>query len=61
MPNLREHWKDGGGPMRRERLEPPPLSLGWKIWFAFCALLGVGVLSLVVWLVLTVISYLRRH
>lgn len=48
--------------MRRTRdSSMPRLSLGWKLWFAFCGLLGLGLTGLVVVLILAGISYLDRH
>jgi hypothetical protein len=43
------------------RPEPPRMSLGWKLWFAFCALLSLGVLLLLVGLVTAAIDWLGRH
>lgn len=39
----------------------PPTPMGWKIWFAFCALLGAGVLALLAWLAVAAIGWLNRH
>ena len=33
----------------------------FKLWFAFCAILGVGFLVIVVWLVIAAIGWLNRH
>ncbi len=39
----------------------PKAPLGFKVWFAFCAVLGLGVLGVVVWLAVAAIGYLNRH
>jgi hypothetical protein len=47
--------------IRGRRPELPPTPLGWKLWFAFCAVVGVAVLGVLVWLVIAAISWLQRH
>jgi hypothetical protein len=39
----------------------PPLSTGWRVWFAVCGVVGVGILALFVWLVVAAIAWLGRH
>ena len=34
------------------------LSLGWKAWFAVCAVLGLAGLGLIAWTVVTVVNWL---
>lgn len=37
------------------------LPIGFKIWFAFCGLLGLAFAGFVVWLIVAAIDYLGRH
>jgi hypothetical protein len=39
----------------------PPTPFGWKVWFAFCALLGLAMTAVIVWLIVAAISWLGRH
>lgn len=50
-------------PRRRfgEPLPEPKLPWWWKLWFAFCALFGLTMAGLVVWLIVEGISWLRRN
>lgn len=32
------------------------MSAGFKVWFAFCALLGLGMLGLVAWAVIGIVT-----
>lgn len=34
----------------------PPMSLGWKLWFAFVALFGLAFVAFVVWAVVTALN-----
>jgi flagellar biogenesis protein FliO len=36
--------------------ELPQTPVGFKIWFAFCALLALGLIGLVVWAVVTLVN-----
>lgn len=35
--------------------------VGFKIWFAFCAVLGVAFTGAIVWLIIAAIHWLGRH
>jgi hypothetical protein len=37
--------------------ELPPTPLSFKLWFAFVALLGVGLLSVLVWAVIRIVIH----
>lgn len=41
--------------------EPEGPGIGFKIWFAFCALLGLGFTGLLARLVIVAIHWLGRH
>jgi hypothetical protein len=47
--------------MMRGVPEPEGPGIGFKIWFAFCALLGLGMTGVVVWLIIAAIHWLGRH
>lgn len=47
-------------PTRPPRPELPPLPLGWKLWMGFCATLGLSVLGVGVWAVITVVNHHTR-
>lgn len=42
---------------RRPERDPFATPLWFKVWFAFCALLGLGLLSVIVWAVVTVVHH----
>lgn len=46
---------------RRPGRELPPTPLGFKLWFAFCAVVAVGCLGLAAWLVVSLIAWLGRQ
>ena len=46
---------------RSSRRQLPPTPLGWKLWFAFCALVTLGLTGLLVWLLVDVIAWLHRQ
>lgn len=48
------------GPDRRRRSESL-IPLSFKLWFAFCALLGLAAFGALLLLVLATIGYLNRH
>jgi hypothetical protein len=37
----------------------PPTPIGFKIWLAFCGVLGVGMLGFVIWAVLQLLRILE--
>ena len=37
--------------------EMPRIPLGFKLWFAFCALLGFSLLGVAVWAVIKLVSH----
>jgi hypothetical protein len=41
--------------------DPPPTPLWFKAWFAFCAVVGLGFLGLLVWLIVEGALWLSRH
>lgn len=45
--------------MRNRPSKLPPTPLGFKIWFAFCALLGAGMLAFVIWAVIRLLDILE--
>lgn len=46
---------------RRSRLpEPPKTPIGFKVWFAFCGLLGLGLVGLIVWAVIALVTHYTR-
>lgn len=48
-------------PRRSAPLLDMKTPLGFKLWFAFCAVLGFGLFSIMVWLVIAAINWLNRH
>lgn len=46
----------------RRRPEPklPPAPLGFKLWFAFCAVLGVAFLGLIAWAIVAIVEKVTR-
>jgi hypothetical protein len=40
--------------------DPFKAQLWWKLWFAFCAILGLGLLGLVVWAVIEIVDKVTR-
>jgi hypothetical protein len=38
----------------------PKMPIGFKIWFAFCALLGLGLTGLIVWAVIALVTHFTR-
>jgi len=48
-------------PVRRTPDFPDGPGLGFKLWFALCAVLGVGLIGVLVWLIITVINWIGRH
>ena len=34
---------------------------GFKLWLAFCAVLGVALMAVAVWLAVAIIGWLGRH
>lgn len=45
----------------RRKPDPIKTPTWFKAWFAFCALVGAGVLGLLVWLAITAIDWMNRH
>lgn len=39
------------------RPELPPTPLAFKVWFAFCTLLGLGLLGLIAWAVIRLVTH----
>lgn len=37
--------------------KPPPMPLGFKIWMAFCGVLGLTILGVVLWAVIRVVNH----
>jgi hypothetical protein len=42
------------------RLPEPKVSLGFKIWFAICAVLGVAFLGLIAWAIIAIVEKVTR-
>lgn len=42
---------------RTRRPSPEPTPLWFKAWFAFCALLGVGLLGLIAWAIVRLVTH----
>lgn len=38
-------------PRNYQRRQPPGPGIGWWLWAAFCGLLGLGLLGVIVWAV----------
>ncbi|GAB3817724.1 hypothetical protein [Micromonospora zhanjiangensis] len=45
------------GRTNRPELELPPTPVWFKLWFAFCALLGLGLLGVIVWAVIKLVNH----
>lgn len=43
--------------MRNPRSQPEPIPAWLKLWFVFCALLGLGVLGVAVWAVIKLVNH----
>lgn len=41
--------------------EPSKVPLWFKFWFAFCALLSLGLIGVLVWALISTVNYLNRH
>lgn len=42
----------------RHPRKPEPFAPTWfKVWFAFCALIGLGLLGLIVWAVIKLVNH----
>lgn len=43
----------------RRRLDPelPPIPLGFKVWFAFCAIIGLSVLGVAAWAIIKIVNH----
>lgn len=41
--------------------EMPRTPLWFKLWFAFCALLGLAFVGVIVWLIIAAISWIGRQ
>lgn len=46
--------------MTRRPLDEPVFPLWFKLWFAFCGLLSLGLLGLIVWAVIAIVSKVTR-
>ena len=43
--------------------EPPELprvGLGFKLWFAFCALVGLAIVGVLIWAVIMLVNHVTR-
>lgn len=43
------------------RVPESKVPLWFKLWFAFCALLGLGLIGVLVWALISMVNYLNRH
>lgn len=50
-----------GRPGRPRRGWPPPTPLGFKLWTAFVAVLGLSMAAFVVWVVIRVLDILEKR
>jgi hypothetical protein len=39
----------------------PPTPLGWKLWFAFCGVLGLGFMAVVVWAIIRLVGWVTSQ
>ncbi|WP_158566463.1 hypothetical protein [Micromonospora craterilacus] len=40
--------------------ELPPMPWRWKVWFGIVALLGLGMLALIAWAIITLVNHFTR-
>lgn len=44
----------------RRLLDEPAFPIWFKVWFGFCAVLGVGFIGLVAWAIIAIVSKVTR-
>lgn len=46
--------------MSNKYFEDLGIPLGFKLWFAFCALMGIGMTTLIVWAVIKLVNHFTK-